>query len=706
MQKGQAKSKTEKQTIKAANANLQQPSQVLASKSMLESKGKLHAASRAPRRKGEDGFQGLNEEGDSNWAVQPKTIMKPDDQLQLSEQALKEEITRVLSAENPHAPNNIVRFNFKERVFKQISSIDHLAFHFTLDSNLLHNESDEGRKQLAKKEGRGESNDEEEKKKEEEEGKDEKETGDGPEGGPPNTGAKKLLRNQFNFSERASQTLNNPLRNRETTTEPPPRATFSANANQMEIFDAYVENLIEQAKAKEKKAPKSGAGSGGRDDKRSTTSELQSDDITRVAKSAKIMERMVNQNIFDEISQDFKYYDDPADEFKDGLGTILPLWRFRYEKARKMAITALCWNPLYKDLFAVGHGSYDFTNQGGGLICFHSLKNPSYPEYVFQVDSGVMSLDIHPEHPYLIAVGLYDGTVAVYTLKDKGSNPLYRSTAKTGKHTDPVWQVCWQKNNLDGNINFYSVSSDGRVVNWSLVKNELQYQDTVKLEIPESLVEGPEGTTNPAIGSGTAIAFNPVTDHLFIIGTEEGRIYKCSKAYTGHFLGVYEAHHTAVQALHWNPFHQNVFASCGADWTVKIWDHTRKDPMFTFDLNSMVGDVAWAPYCSTVFAAVTTDGKVHIFDLSVNKYEPLCVQSVIQKKHTKLTHVVFNPSYPILIVGDDRGCIISLKLSPNLRKALQEKNSNRESEIAKMEKLVTFVKEPLLEKEVQTMPAL
>ena len=52
-----------------------------------------------------------------------------------------------------------------------------------------------------------------------------------------------------------------------------------------------------------------------------------------------------------------------------------------------------------------------------------------------------MSLDIHPEHPYLIAVGLYDGTVAVYTLKDKGSNPLYRSTAKTGKHTDPVWQV-------------------------------------------------------------------------------------------------------------------------------------------------------------------------------------------------------------------------------------------------------------------------
>ena len=32
--------------------------------------------------------------------------------------------------------------------------------------------------------------------------------------------------------------------------------------------------------------------------------------------------------------------------------------------------------------------------------------------------------------------------------------------------------------------------------------------------------------------------------------------------------------------------------------------------MFTFDLNNSVGDVAWAPYASTVFAACTTDGRV------------------------------------------------------------------------------------------------
>ena len=39
-----------------------------------------------------------------------------------------------------------------------------------------------------------------------------------------------------------------------------------------------------------------------------------------------------------------------------------------------------------------------------------------------------------------------------------------------GKHTDPVWQVRWQKDDLDNNLNFFSISSDGRVVSWTLIK--------------------------------------------------------------------------------------------------------------------------------------------------------------------------------------------------------------------------------------------
>ena len=58
--------------------------------------------------------------------------------------------------------------------------------------------------------------------------------------------------------------------------------------------------------------------------------------------------------------------------------------------------------------------------------------------------------------------------------------------------------------------------------------------------------------------------------------------------------------------------------------------------------------------CSTVFAAVTVDGKVHVFDLHVDKYHPICSQPVVPRKKAKLNHVAFNAHHPILIVGDSR----------------------------------------------------
>lgn len=77
------------------------------------------------------------------------------------------------------------------------------------------------------------------------------------------------------------------------------------------------------------------------------------------------------------------------------------------------------------------------------MIINHIMYSYNYTScrYIYPVQTGVMCLDIHPEHSSLVAVGMYDGTVAVYNLQEKGTSPVLRSTAKTGKHSDPVWQV-------------------------------------------------------------------------------------------------------------------------------------------------------------------------------------------------------------------------------------------------------------------------
>ena len=87
----------------------------------------------------------------------------------------------------------------------------------------------------------------------------------------------------------------------------------------------------------------------------------------------------------------------------------------------------MCWNPSNMDLFAVAYGSYDFLKQGPGLIGCFTLKNPSYPEYIFTCPSGVMCLEFHPQHSSMIAAGLYDGSVLVYDMHQKSEVPIFKS---------------------------------------------------------------------------------------------------------------------------------------------------------------------------------------------------------------------------------------------------------------------------------------
>ncbi len=57
-----------------------------------------------------------------------------------------------------------------------------------------------------------------------------------------------------------------------------------------------------------------------------------------------------------------------------------------------------------------------------------------------------------------------------------------------------------------------------------------------------------------------------------------------------------------------------------------------------------------------------------LFDFSVNKHEPIGETRVTKK--SRLTKISFHPVEPIILVSDDSGIVICLKLSPNMRKPL------------------------------------
>ncbi len=579
-----------------------------------------------------------------------KQIIKPPNQLQLTADELKSEVTRVLTGDDPNRPKNIVKFSYKDQCFKldPPGLADHMAIHYVNEGYSMHTNS---------KEYENQKKIDELKKEREEQAQ--KAIMDEASANSNVVKTKENSKNRFNFSDRATQTLNNPMKTTFVGTEPPPVAQYSANVSQWQIYDSYVtEVIVSQMERAE------GGFSGISNDKNDDHDNvgLHSEEAKQ---TLKIVERLVNQNSQDEMYQDFKYWEDASDQYRPGEGSLLPLWRFGYERTKRKQVTSLCWNPRNTDLFAVGYGSYDFLQQGSGYVCCFSLKNTSYPEYIFTTESGVMSLDFSPDYPSLLAVGCYDGNVYVFDVSVSSTKPIYSSTIASGRHNDPVWQVRWEREEPGKDLGFYSISSDGNVYNWSVSKNELKMEPVIQLKFLPSANSDDQEMAITGLASGCCFDFNPRQDHLFLVGTEEGNIYQCSKSYSGQYLKNYYGHHMAVYSVQWNPFDHDIFISSSSDWTVKLWDFRQSSPLLSLDLGNSVGDVKWSPYSSTTFAAVSSEGKVHVYDLSENRQEPLCKQKVV--KRSKLNKVSFSSNEFVIIVGDDKGSVTSLKLSPNLR---------------------------------------
>jgi dynein intermediate chain 1 len=537
--------------------------------------------------------QQQQQEEDDLYKEPIKRIIRPDNQLVLTEIELNADISRILTGDDPNVPKNISKFSFKEKCFKldPPGLSDHMAIHLVLDGCSLHIESKGYKEQKEMEERKREAEEENRKALEQQQqqqqqpstqqqgGSNDQGSGSGGGEGTSGGGDKDTAidvstiltssvvdksKNQFNFSDRATQTLNNKLRSRFVCTEPPPVAQYNENVSQWQIYDSYINELMvtnmEHSDEQDIAIETS-------DDQMENHDAINGENMSSTLKT---IERLVNQNAQDEIYNDFKYWEDASDQFRKGEGSFLPLWRFAYERTKRKQVTALCWNPGSPDLFAVGYGSYDFLQQSSGMICCYTLKNTSYPEYIYSTESGVLCLDFHPQHPSLLAVGCYDGNVAVYNVSKNVNQPLYSSSIQTGLHSDPVWQVNWQKEEIGKNLNFYSISSDGAVVNWSLSKNELQMEPVIQLKLDTSLKDDQEESAITGLAGGCCFDFSHKQDHLFLVGTEEGNIHKCSKSYSGQYLQTYEGHHMAIYAVKWNPFHEETFISCSADWTIKV----------------------------------------------------------------------------------------------------------------------------------------
>ena len=171
-----------------------------------------------------------------------------------------------------------------------------------------------------------------------------------------------------------------------------------------------------------------------------------------------------------------------------------------------------------------------------------------------------------------------------------------------------------------------------------------------------SLVEVPsaEGGIISRRAAGLTVDFSPVDPSIYICGTEDGSILKCSISYSEQHLEVYSGHRGPVYRLAYSPFAPHLFLSCSADWTAKVWstDGDKREPLHSFQSTMhQVNDIAWSPLSATAFAAVTADGRIDLWDLESSTLDPAATAHC----GTPLSSVAFARVDPVVVAGSKDG---------------------------------------------------
>jgi WD40 repeat protein len=116
---------------------------------------------------------------------------------------------------------------------------------------------------------------------------------------------------------------------------------------------------------------------------------------------------------------------------------------------------------------------------------------------------------------------MYDGSVAVFDVQRSGEDSEASALESDFKHLDPVWGVQWIYQGDDRGESIVSVSSDGRVLQWS-IKKGLEHTELTKLKRSSIKVDQKSETILTRQARGLCIDFTPNDPNTYLVGTEDG----------------------------------------------------------------------------------------------------------------------------------------------------------------------------------------
>ena len=367
------------------------------------------------------------------------------------------------------------------------------------------------------------------------------------------------------------------------------------------------------------------------------------------------MRRAAERNLFYKKNENQlkAYYDDHLNFFEEALGAndIYDICNSYYNEqetdvniSKKTLVTYLCdlydehcngrivtsleWSPIQNDLFLSAFSGTEDFNQQSGLIELWSLTNRKNPDHVINYQTELTSAIFYKDNSKLIIGGSVTGQVMFWDIREKKVVPEQKSPLGIGNennsHCYPIH--CLSIVGKDNNL--ISISTDGVLCEWSLSNLSMPINRYVLN--PNLMFDQDKDNLNE-IGP-ICISASQGVDNSIILGCDENNIYNIKleeKRYN--LIDTFGGSKGPIFCVDNHPISPDgskgfcdLFLSCGADWTTKLWSTSQpEEPLLTFTQSKdYVYSAKWHPINPSLFATADGSGYIDLWDLNRDKELP------------------------------------------------------------------------------------
>ena len=357
-----------------------------------------------------------------------------------------------------------------------------------------------------------------------------------------------------------------------------------------------------------------------------------------------------------EINDDFNiaetYYDEEEADVdmlkKNYISPICTLNQIENElqETKNRTVLSLDFCLKQQDLLLASFSGSTDTQFQSGLIQLWQLANRKNPDYIINYQTELTSAIFHSSNPKLVIGGSATGQVLLWDTKSKpfpiAKTPLNLEAlsenryVRDGKEKDGFDTekdrkerakrgVCQKITSLISMTRdpstIYSLTSDGVLCLWSLSNFS---KPLLRIELVLHGNKRPEFNQVGVLGTG----FNPLIPNSILIASDDYNVYNIStfeNENNDNIINTYSSHGGPVYSVDMHPSsqeglidHSDLFLSCGADWTTRLWSTSRvNEPLCIFDQsNDYIYSCKWHPINPSVFVTGDGCGYIDYWDLN------------------------------------------------------------------------------------------